>query len=97
MTLPLQGVRIVDLTQALAGPFGTRFLADMGADVIKIEQPGTGDMTRKFAGPSVKGESGYFLAINRNKKSVTLNLRMEEALSTSGSISKISRSSWLGA
>lgn len=79
MQLPLQGVRIVDLTQALAGPFGTRFLADMGADVIKIEQPGTGDMTRKFAGPSVKGESGYFLAINRNKKSVSLNLKTKEA------------------
>jgi crotonobetainyl-CoA:carnitine CoA-transferase CaiB-like acyl-CoA transferase len=67
------------MTQALAGPFGMRFLGDLGAEVIKVEVPGTGDMTRKFAGPSVKGESGYFLAINRNKKSVTLNLRSEKA------------------
>lgn len=79
MGLPLAGVRIVDMTQALAGPFGMRFLGDLGAEVIKVEVPGTGDMTRKFAGPSVKGESGYFLAINRNKKSVTLNLRSEKA------------------
>jgi len=79
MSLPLSGVRVVDMTQALAGPFGMRFLGDLGAEVIKVEVPGTGDMTRKFAGPSVKGESGYFLAINRNKKSVTLNLRSEKA------------------
>jgi len=79
MGLPLTGVRIVDMTQALAGPFGTKFLGDLGAEVIKIEVPGTGDMTRKFAGPSVKGESGYFIGINRNKKSITLNLRTEKA------------------
>ncbi len=78
MGLPLEGVRVVDMTQALAGPFGTRFLGDLGAEVIKIEVPEAGDMTRKFAGPSVKGESGYFLAINRNKKGITLNLRTEK-------------------
>jgi crotonobetainyl-CoA:carnitine CoA-transferase CaiB-like acyl-CoA transferase len=78
MGLPLAGVRVADMTQALAGPFGSRFLGDLGAEVIKIEMPGTGDMTRKFAGPSLKGESGYFMAINRNKKSVTLNLRTEK-------------------
>jgi crotonobetainyl-CoA:carnitine CoA-transferase CaiB-like acyl-CoA transferase len=66
------------MTQALAGPFGSRFLGDLGAEVIKIEPPGSGDMTRKFAGPSFKGESGYFIAINRNKKSVTINLRIEK-------------------
>jgi CoA:oxalate CoA-transferase len=77
--LPLEGVRILDMTQVLAGPFGTKFLGDLGAEVIKIEQPGAGDMTRKFAGPSYKGESGYFIAINRNKKSITLNLRNEKA------------------
>lgn len=79
MGLPLTGVRIVDMTQALAGPYGGKILGDLGAEVIKIEMPGTGDMTRKFAGPSVKGESGYFMAINRNKKSITLNLRSEKA------------------
>lgn len=79
MGLPLEGVRVADMTQALAGPFGARFLGDLGAEVIKIEVPGTGDMTRKFAGPSFKGESGYFIAINRNKKSITLNLRTEKA------------------
>lgn len=79
MGLPLTGVRVVDMTQALAGPYGGKILGDLGAEVIKIEMPGTGDMTRKFAGPSVKGESGYFMAINRNKKSITLNLRSEKA------------------
>jgi crotonobetainyl-CoA:carnitine CoA-transferase CaiB-like acyl-CoA transferase len=78
MSLPLEGVRIVDMTQALAGPYGSRILGDLGAEVIKIEMPGTGDMTRKFAGPSVHGEGGYFMAINRNKKSITLNLRTEK-------------------
>jgi crotonobetainyl-CoA:carnitine CoA-transferase CaiB-like acyl-CoA transferase len=78
MGLPLAGVRVADMTQALAGPFGSRFLGDLGAEVIKVEMPGTGDMTRKFAGPYFKGESGYFMGINRNKKSVTLNLRTEK-------------------
>jgi len=78
MALPLEGVRVADMTQALAGPFGARFLGDLGAEVIKIEAAGKGDMTRNFAGPSVKGESGYFMAINRNKKSLTLNLRTEK-------------------
>ena len=80
MGLPLNGVRIADMTQALAGPYGARFLGDLGAEVIKIETPGIGDMTRKFAGPSVKGESGYFIAINRNKKSITLNLKSKQGI-----------------
>lgn len=75
MTQPLQGVRIIDLTQVLAGPFATRQLADLGADVIKIEQPGTGDPTRTWGPYFLNGHSAYFLGINRNKKSVTLNLR----------------------
>jgi len=78
MGLPLNGVRIADMTQALAGPYGSRFLGDLGAEVIKIEVPDIGDMTRKFAGPNVHGESGYFMAINRNKKGITLNLRTEK-------------------
>ena len=75
MTQPLQGVRIVDLTQVLAGPFATRQLADLGAEVIKIEQPGAGDPTRSWGPHFLNGHSAYFLGINRNKKSVTLNLR----------------------
>jgi crotonobetainyl-CoA:carnitine CoA-transferase CaiB-like acyl-CoA transferase len=79
MGLPLSDVRIVDMTQALAGPYGAKILGDLGAEVIKVEMPGEGDMTRKFAGPSIAGESGYFMAVNRNKKSITLNLRSEKA------------------
>ena len=75
MTQPLQGVRITDLTQVLAGPFATRQLADLGAEVIKIEQPGAGDPTRSWGPHFLNGHSAYFLGINRNKKSVTLNLR----------------------
>jgi len=90
MGLPLTGVRVADLTQALAGPFGARFLGDLGAEVIKIETPDSGDMTRKFAGPAVGTESGYFVAINRNKKSVTLNLRSEKGKEIFKEIVKVS-------
>jgi crotonobetainyl-CoA:carnitine CoA-transferase CaiB-like acyl-CoA transferase len=71
----LEGVRVVDMTQVLSGPHATKILGDLGAEVIKIEQPNVGDIARKFAGPSIRGESGYFLAVNRNKQSVTLNLK----------------------
>lgn len=70
----LQGIKVLDLTRVLAGPFCTMMLADMGAEVIKVEQPGTGDDSRKF-GPFVKGESAYYMNLNRNKKGVTLNLK----------------------
>lgn len=72
----LQNVKVLDLTRVLAGPFATMILADLGADVLKIERPGTGDDSRSF-GPYVHGESGYFMSINRNKKSMTLNLKTE--------------------
>lgn len=75
--LPLEGVKILDLTRVLAGPYATMILADMGADVIKIEIPKTGDDSRAF-GPFLKGESAYFMSINRNKRSMTLNLKTEE-------------------
>lgn len=75
MNQPLSGVRIVDLTQVLAGPFATRLLGDLGAEVIKIEQPGTGDPTRSWGPYWIEGYSAYFLGMNRNKKSLTLNLR----------------------
>lgn len=70
----LEGVRVLDLTRVLAGPFCTMMLADMGAEVIKIEVPGKGDDSRQF-GPFVNGESSYYMNLNRNKKSVTLNLK----------------------
>ncbi len=71
----LSGVRVLDLTRALAGPYCTLMLGDYGADVIKIEIPGRGDDTRQWGPPFVKGESAYFLSINRNKRSLTLNLK----------------------
>lgn len=74
----LQGVRVLELTHALAGPYCCMLLADMGADVIKIEPPGTGDYARKSMGSFVKGEDGVgFLAVNRNKRGITLNLKSE--------------------
>jgi crotonobetainyl-CoA:carnitine CoA-transferase CaiB-like acyl-CoA transferase len=71
----LDGIRVVDLTRALAGPYCTLMLADHGADVVKIEIPGTGDETRDWAPPHIKGVSAYYLAINRNKRSVTCDLK----------------------
>src|SRR4249920_601458 len=86
---PLDGITVLDLTRVLSGPYCTMLLADMGARVIKIEQPGKGDDTRAWgppflypsapgphAGdPDVNGESAYFLSINRNKESVTLDFK----------------------
>jgi len=74
MKQPLEGIRVIDLTRVLAGPFCTMILGDLGAEVIKIERPKTGDDTRAY-GPFIKGESGYFMSVNRNKKSITLNLK----------------------
>jgi len=71
----LDGIRVVDLTGALAGPYCTLMLADQGADVVKIEIPGTGDESRHWAPPHIKGISAYYLAINRNKRSVTCDLK----------------------
>jgi crotonobetainyl-CoA:carnitine CoA-transferase CaiB-like acyl-CoA transferase len=72
---PLQGVTVLDLTRVLSGPYCSMMLADMGARVIKIEQPGRGDDTRGWGPPFVNGESAYFLSINRNKESVTLDFK----------------------
>jgi len=71
----LDGIRVVDLTGALAGPYCTLMLADHGADVVKIEIPGTGDESRQWAPPHIKGISAYYLAINRNKRSITCDLK----------------------
>jgi formyl-CoA transferase/CoA:oxalate CoA-transferase len=72
---PLNGIKVLDLTRVLSGPYCTMMLADMGARVIKIEQPGKGDDTRAWGPPFVEGESAYFLSINRNKESVTLDFK----------------------
>lgn len=74
----LENIRVVDLTQALAGPYCTMLLGDMGADVIKIETPGAGDQSRGWGPPFVEGESTYFLSINRNKRSLTLDIKSTE-------------------
>lgn len=78
MVPPLKGLSVVDLSQALAGPYCSLMLADMGAEVIKIEMPGKGDDIRRWGPPFLDGESTYFLCINRGKKSVTVNLKTPE-------------------
>ncbi len=72
---PLDGLLVVDLTRVLSGPYCTMLLADMGARVIKIEQPGKGDDTRAWGPPFQGGESAYFLSINRNKESLALDIK----------------------
>jgi formyl-CoA transferase/CoA:oxalate CoA-transferase len=72
---PLVGVTVVDVSRVLTGPFCTLLLADLGARVIKVEQPGRGDETRAWGPPFVGGESAYFLSVNRNKESLALDLK----------------------
>jgi crotonobetainyl-CoA:carnitine CoA-transferase CaiB-like acyl-CoA transferase len=75
---PLDGIRVVDLSRILAGPYCSMLLSDFGAEVIKIEHPNKGDDTRAYGPPFLQGESVYFLSINRGKKSLTLNLKTPE-------------------
>ena len=75
---PLAGVRVVDLSRVLAGPYATMTLADLGADVVKIEHPAGGDETRTWGPPFAGGESAYFLSVNRGKRSVALDLKDPE-------------------
>lgn len=78
----LDGIRVLDLSRVLAGPYCTMMLGDLGADVIKVEVPGRGDDTRHWGPPFAKGgESAYYLCVNRNKRSMTLNLKSERGLS----------------
>src|ERR1700722_17105972 len=72
---PLEGLRVVDLTRVLSWPFCTMQLGDLGAEVIKVERPGEGDDTRAFAPPYQGDEAAYFLSVNRNKKSITLDMK----------------------
>ncbi|XP_075274701.1 succinyl-CoA:glutarate CoA-transferase isoform X4 [Opisthocomus hoazin] len=72
---PLDGVKILDLTRVLAGPFATMNLGDLGAEVIKVERPGAGDDTRAWGPPFAGTESVYFLSVNRNKKSIAINMK----------------------
>ncbi|OGN94970.1 MAG: formyl-CoA transferase [Chloroflexi bacterium RBG_13_50_21] len=77
----LEGVRVLDLSRVLAGPYCTMMLADLGADIIKIEAPGLGDDTRHWGPPFAPGgESAYFLCVNRNKRSMTLNLKSDQGI-----------------
>ncbi|WP_231493864.1 CaiB/BaiF CoA-transferase family protein [Nocardiopsis sp. CNT312] len=87
--LPLAGVRVADLSRVLAGPYATMLLADMGAEVVKVEQPGRGDDTRSWGPPwaapadggaDARGESAYFLSVNRNKRSLAVDLKDPEGL-----------------
>ncbi len=78
MARPLEGLRVVDLSRILAGPFCTMMLGDMGAEVIKVENPDGGDDTRAWPPFYEGGESSYFQSVNRNKRSLTLNLKAEE-------------------
>jgi len=94
---PLEGIRVLDLTRALAGPYCTMMLGDLGADVIKIEQPGRGDESRGWGPPFVgepygpyPGESAYFIAANRNKRSVTVNLKSSEGQEIVGRLAGVS-------
>ena len=75
---PLGGIRVLDASRVLTGPFATMTLGDLGAEIIKIETPNAGDDTRQWGPPFIAGESAYFLSINRNKKSLTLNLNTEQ-------------------
>jgi crotonobetainyl-CoA:carnitine CoA-transferase CaiB-like acyl-CoA transferase len=83
---PMAGTRVVDLTRILAGPFCTMMLGDMGADVIKVEPPGSGDDTRTWGPPFASGEAAYFLGANRNKRSITLNAATAEGRKLLGAL-----------
>ncbi len=78
---PFEDLRVLEMTEALAGPYCSMMLGDLGADVIKIERPGTGDQSRGWGPPFLKSESAYFLSVNRNKRSLELNIKDPEDLS----------------
>ncbi len=77
---PLSGLKVVDITEAMAGPYCSMLLGDLGADVVKIERPGIGDQSRGWGPPFLEGESAYYLCVNRNKRSIELDLKNPEDL-----------------
>ena len=77
---PLEGIKVLDFTHVLAGPFTTMLLGDLGAEIIKIEFPGRGDSTRLSGPPFKNGESAYFVSHNRNKKSISIDLKRKEGV-----------------
>ncbi len=79
---PLAGVRVLDLTRVVSGPFCTMQLGDLGADVVKVEEPGQGDESRSYGPPFQGGESAYFLSVNRNKRGIALDLKSADGLAT---------------
>ncbi len=78
LSRPLSGVRVLDLSRVLAGPYCSMMLGDLGADVIKVERPGVGDETREWGPPEAGGEAAYYLCVNRNKRSITIDLKQPE-------------------
>ena len=87
--LPLAGIRVLDFSHALAGPYCTMLLGDLGADIIKIEPP-SGDHSRQWGPPFINGESSYFLSVNRNKRSVVLNLKQPAAVAVAEKLAMVS-------
>ena len=83
---PLDGLLVADFTRVLAGPLATMTLADLGAEVVKVERPGTGDDTRQWGPPWTGEGSSYFECVNRSKQSITLDLRSESDLALAGAL-----------
>lgn len=90
MSSPLEGFRILDLSRILAGPYCSMLLGDLGAEVIKVERPGAGDDTRAWGPPFAAGESAYYLCANRNKKSITVNLKSPDGQEIIRQLARIS-------
>ena len=90
MSMPLSSIRVLDLSQALAGPVSTRILGDLGAEIIKVEPPVAGESSRRMGTTFVAGESYYYMIFNRNKKGITLDLRREEGTEILHSLAKLS-------
>ena len=88
--LPLSGIRVLDLSRILAGPYCTMLLGDLGAEVIKVERPGTGDDTRTWGPPFAGGESAYYLCCNRNKRSITIDLKSPRGVELVQELAKVS-------